>query len=258
MTAAITRDAMPARILDYLATKLPDTKALRLEHLERIAVGWSHETWLFDLCYDQDGAACRDGLCLRRDPGNALLRHLSDLKEQFRVLQCLEATPPPTPRPYWFEDDPGILVAPFLVMEKVPGACPNPWGREGRKYYAEAADRGVLPASFTGHPGDAPHPGLARSRARVPGRARGRYELRTRGGRQVAGTHRRARPPPGADPHGPDRMARGERPDDRPRLPSPRRLPHRQPAHRQRPRQRAARLGAPGCSATRCTTWRTC
>ncbi len=31
------------------------------------------------------------GLCLRRDPGNALLRHLSDLEQQFRVLQCLEA-----------------------------------------------------------------------------------------------------------------------------------------------------------------------
>ena len=149
MTAAIPRDAIPARILDYLATKRPDAKALRLEHLERTAVGWSHETWLFDLCYDQDGAACRDGLCLRRDPGNALLRHLSDLKEQFRVLQCLEATPLPTPRPYWYEDDPGVLGAPFLVMEKVPGECPNPWGREGRKYYAEAADRGALPASFT-------------------------------------------------------------------------------------------------------------
>ena len=75
--------------------------------------------------------------------------HLSDLKDQFRVLQCLEATPLPTPCPYWFEDDPGILGAPFLVMEKVPGECPSPWGREGRKYYAETADRGVLPASFT-------------------------------------------------------------------------------------------------------------
>ena len=44
MSAAIPHEDMPARILDYLATKLPDAKALRLEHLERIAVGWSHET----------------------------------------------------------------------------------------------------------------------------------------------------------------------------------------------------------------------
>ena len=144
-----------------------------------------------------------------------------------------EATPLPTPRPYWFEDDPDILGVPFLVMEQVPGACPNPWGREGRKYYAEAADRGVLPASFTEYPGNAPHPRLACRRARVPGRAGGRHELRARGDRQVAGTHRRARPPPGADPHGPDRMARRERPNHRPRLPGPRRLPYRQPLLRQ-------------------------
>src|SRR5690606_13469752 len=78
-----------------------------------------------------------------------LLRELSDLREQFRVLQCLERTALPTPRAFWFEDDPALLDRPFLVMEKVPGECPNPWGREGRSFYAEAAARGTLPASFT-------------------------------------------------------------------------------------------------------------
>jgi aminoglycoside phosphotransferase (APT) family kinase protein len=34
-------------------------------------------------------------------------------------------------------------------MEKVPGVCPSPWGRDGRRFYAEAAERGVLPDSFT-------------------------------------------------------------------------------------------------------------
>ena len=88
-------------------------------------------------------------MCLRRDPGNALLRHLSSLKEQFRVLQCLHATALPTPEVYWYEDDLAILDMPFLVMEKVPGSCPSPWGREGRAYYQAAADRGTLPKSFT-------------------------------------------------------------------------------------------------------------
>ncbi|MDQ1425548.1 MAG: hypothetical protein QOD72_3046, partial [Acidimicrobiaceae bacterium] len=57
--------------------------------------------------------------------------------------------PVPTPRPFFFEDDPSVLGAPFLVMEKVPGICPNPWGREGRQFYEDAAARGVLPESFT-------------------------------------------------------------------------------------------------------------
>ena len=34
-------------------------------------------------------------------------------------------------------------------MEKVPGACPSPWGREGREYYNGAAQRGILPGEFT-------------------------------------------------------------------------------------------------------------
>lgn len=140
--------ALEARIRDYLAQRL-GADELHLEGVERIAVGWSHETWLFDACWASHGQPTRQGLCLRRDPGNALLRELSDLETQFRVLQCLDATPVPTPKAFFFEDDPAILDAPFIVMEKVPGTCPNPWGREGRRFYAEAAARGALPRSFT-------------------------------------------------------------------------------------------------------------
>lgn len=138
-----------ARIVDYLASRLPDGRDFALQNVQRIAVGWSHETWLFDLVWRENGQTRQRALCLRRDPGNTLLRHLSSLEQQFRVLQCLADTDLPTPRPYWFESDPAILDAPFLVMEKVPGSCPNPWGREGRAFYQAAADRGVLPGSFT-------------------------------------------------------------------------------------------------------------
>ena len=138
------------RIRDYLAERIPDAADLRLADIEQIAVGWSHETWLFDARWNDGDATRAQGFCLRRDPGNALLRDLSDLAVQFRVLQCLDPTPVPTPKPYWYESDPSILGGPFLVMEKVPGTCPNPWGRDGRRFYEEAAGRGVLPASFTG------------------------------------------------------------------------------------------------------------
>ena len=148
MTATET-PAIEERIRDYLAKQLPGASDVRLVDVEQIAVGWSHETWLFDAHWQEGGAERSQGFCLRRDPGNALLRELSDLGVQFRVLQCLEPTAVPTPTPYWYEDDAAILGAPFLVMEKVPGTCPNPWGRDGRRFYEEAAARGVLPASFT-------------------------------------------------------------------------------------------------------------
>ena len=81
------------------------------------------------------------GFCLRRDPGNALLREMSDLATQFEVLRCLDDTAVPTPHPYFFEADPAVLGAPFLVMEKVPGVCPSPWGRDGRRFYARRRRR---------------------------------------------------------------------------------------------------------------------
>ncbi len=150
MNAPALDDAeFEARILAFLDQRLPSASDLALGEVTRIAVGWSHETWLFDLIFSELGQPRRLGLCLRRDPGNALLRHLSDLGTQFRVLECLEQTALPTPKPYWYEDDPAILGAPFLVMEKMPGECPSPWGRAGRAFYAEAAARGALPRSFT-------------------------------------------------------------------------------------------------------------
>ncbi len=140
--------AMEDRIAAYLRDQLnaPD---LTLSGVERIAVGWSHETWLFDATFTQDGATRTEGYCLRRDPGNALLREMSDLGTQFRVLRCLEPTAVPAPRGWFFEDDPAVLDAPFLVMEKVPGVCPSPWGRDGRRFYEDAAARGELPRAFT-------------------------------------------------------------------------------------------------------------
>ena len=145
----MSEDEMPSRILGYMANQLERADDLELTNMQRIAVGWSHETWLFDAAWSEGGKPRSQGFCLRRDPGNALLRDLSDLGEQFRVLQCLEATALPTPKPFWYEADPAVLGAPFLVMEKVPGRCPNPWGREGREFYQAAAERGTLPDSFT-------------------------------------------------------------------------------------------------------------
>jgi aminoglycoside phosphotransferase (APT) family kinase protein len=141
-------DALVERIAAYLGERL-GVRSVTLSGVERIAVGWSHETWLFDAHWDAGGEAHTQGFCLRRDPGNALLRHLSELGQQFRVLQSLQHSGVPVPEAYWFEDDPAILDKPFLVMEKVPGTCPSPWGGAGRRFYGEAAERGVLPRDFT-------------------------------------------------------------------------------------------------------------
>ena len=144
------RDEVESRLAEYLTTQLPGVTDLRLENLKRSSVGWSHETWLFDAVWTHAGQVVSRGMCARLDRGNTLLRDMSDLESQFRVLRCLAKTPLPTPEPYWYEPEPNVLGAPFLVMAKVEGVCPDPWGSEGRRFYAQAAARGVLPSSFVG------------------------------------------------------------------------------------------------------------
>ncbi len=140
---------LPSVLAGYLAERLSGGRPVTISDLTRIAVGWSHETWLFDASWTDDDGEHRRGLCLRRDPGDALLRANSDLAEQFRVLRCLEDTAVPSPRVHWYEPDPEVLGAPALLMDRVPGECPSPWRRSGRAFYAAAAERGVLPLSFT-------------------------------------------------------------------------------------------------------------
>jgi aminoglycoside phosphotransferase (APT) family kinase protein len=136
------------RVREDLQRRLPGAADLTLENFVQTAVGWSHETYIFDARWREDGRELRRAFCLRKDPGVGLLRELSSLEEQFRVLKALEQTPVPTPRAYWYEPDASILDGPFLVMEKIEGEVPNPWSKAGKRAYAEAAARGTLPRSF--------------------------------------------------------------------------------------------------------------
>jgi aminoglycoside phosphotransferase (APT) family kinase protein len=136
------------KIRDYLQQKLPRARALKLSNFIQAAGGWSHEIYLFDAQWSEDGIELSRGFCLRKDPGVGLLRELSDLKQQFLVIKALEPTKVPAPKAYWYEADASVLGGPFFLMEKVTGEVPNPWSQVGRRFYAEAAKRGRLPRSF--------------------------------------------------------------------------------------------------------------
>jgi aminoglycoside phosphotransferase (APT) family kinase protein len=136
------------KIAGYLQSKLPRARNLALSDFVHSPGGWSHEIYVFYATWNEDGRAMRQGFCLRKDPGAGLLRELSNLRDQFRVIKALEATPAPTPKAYWFEEDPSLLGGPFFVMEKVEGDVPNPWSRAGKQFYADAEKRGKLPRSF--------------------------------------------------------------------------------------------------------------
>lgn len=146
--APVAADELLTRLVEYLRWRVPAPDGVAINHVVRPEVGWSHETILFDATWCEDGREVTKGFCVRRDPGNTLLRDESDLRTQFRVLQCLQSTPVPAPEPYWLEEDPAVLGAPFLVMERLRGSCPEPWDPAGRRFYAEAARHGRLPGEF--------------------------------------------------------------------------------------------------------------
>jgi len=140
--------SVEAAVLAYLQVKMPQARGLALSDFTQMTGGWSHEVYVFNATWRENGRETSRGMCLRKDPGAGLLRELSSLKEQYRILQALEATPLPTPKVYWYEGDPALLGGPFFIMEKIEGQVPNPWSRAGKQAYAEAARRGRLPRSF--------------------------------------------------------------------------------------------------------------
>lgn len=145
----VTEGATQEKITAYLATRIiPEARDIKLTNWIQTAVGWSHETYVFDASWTANGGAHQRGFCVRKDPGTGLLRELSSLEDQYKVLKALEKTSAPTPKGYWYEPDTSILGGPFLGMEKIAGEATNPWSRVGKQYYAEAAKRGKLPRSF--------------------------------------------------------------------------------------------------------------
>ena len=85
------------KICGYLQTKMPAAENMRLSDLVHTAGGWSHEIYLFNAHWQENGQPVQRPLCLRKDPGVGLLREFSNLEEQYRVIQALEPTPTPTP-----------------------------------------------------------------------------------------------------------------------------------------------------------------
>jgi len=58
---------------------------------------------------------------LRRPPFGNQVKTAHDMGREFRVLSKLSAVFPPAPRPYFYCEDPGVLGAPFYVMERRRG-----------------------------------------------------------------------------------------------------------------------------------------
>jgi len=84
---------------------------------ERVSTGASNE--MFEL--RRGGEAW----ILRRPPRHKVSRSAHDMGREFRVLNALEGTNVPHPRPLLLCEDQGVIGAPFFVMEKIEGFAPR-------------------------------------------------------------------------------------------------------------------------------------
>lgn len=112
------------RIQEYLQSKLPKARHLRVADLRRIPGGASRETWSFDALWQEDGGEVRRGFILRRDPDASLLETERDV--EYRVMEAVWSQGVPVPRMYWLEPDGAHLERPFFMMERIDGCETSP------------------------------------------------------------------------------------------------------------------------------------
>ena len=125
-----TRDLEDTRraLESWLAARRPDATSVRIPELNIPATnGMSTETLLFDAVFDEEGTERTEPLVARvaPDPVNVPVFREYDLEGQFQIMrQVALHTSVPVPRVHWLERDPGVLGAPFFVMEKRYGIVP--------------------------------------------------------------------------------------------------------------------------------------
>jgi aminoglycoside phosphotransferase (APT) family kinase protein len=113
------------RLTEWLHTVLPDAEDLRVSELSGPgATGFSSDTLMFDLTYEEDGEERRKELVARLEPSGLTTFPEYDLGQQFRVMQALADTKVPVPRVLWREESDEILGKNFFVMERVEGRVP--------------------------------------------------------------------------------------------------------------------------------------
>ena len=81
--------------------------------LERIGGGQSNPSYFLDYGGVQ--------YVLRKQPKGPILKGAHAIEREYRVMQALQPTEVPVPRPVLYNEDPEVLGTPFYLMERVEG-----------------------------------------------------------------------------------------------------------------------------------------
>lgn len=102
-------------LASWIAVKAPEL-AGRPIRIEQFPAGHSNLTYLLRIGAEDDARE----LVLRRPPFGSRVKSAHDMGREFTLLSAMSGRFP-VPEPLWHEPDPGVLGAPFYVMERVVG-----------------------------------------------------------------------------------------------------------------------------------------
>jgi aminoglycoside phosphotransferase (APT) family kinase protein len=114
-------DNLPEHFAQWWARRFPAAQAVRVENITAAPSGFSNETWLLDLRWQERGEARARRLVLRRQPQGKAFFSNYDLSLQFNIMRALRGTAILVPEPIAYEADAAVLGAPFFVMEFIEG-----------------------------------------------------------------------------------------------------------------------------------------
>ena len=124
------------QLSQWLQKRLPSARNLEVLGLAKpAATGFSNDTLLFDLHWDETGKKRSKGYVVRIEPTGPGVFPEYDLSLQYNIMDILgKKTSIPVPAMLDIESDASVLGAAFYVMEKVEGRIPPdnpPYHSEG-------------------------------------------------------------------------------------------------------------------------------
>ena len=110
---------------EWFESRLPGASKIELSTLRGPSnTGFSSDTVMFDLSWEENGREQHEELVARIEPTGVRVFPHYDLDRQFRVMQGLADTDVPVPRMFGQEKGSQVLGVPFYLMQRVEGCIP--------------------------------------------------------------------------------------------------------------------------------------
>lgn len=121
-------EAISTALRDWLRSRWPDRQRLDVRDVRPPIQGFSNETWLLDLQWEQGGSTERLPAVLRLQPVEVALFPSYDLSVQYRCMERLAGSGVPVPRLFGCaeaSDAGNPFGRPFYLMERMGGRAPG-------------------------------------------------------------------------------------------------------------------------------------